>query len=263
MKHTNLDINDTACLYVVHILQHPTSRPSTKSTQNTMVNAPRKNLLPLPAGKYGKSTKHSTRRRHQVNDGMSGLDTEMVLALRALRSFRSKMKVAAKRRHKTHISSNKEMEKWIEENVARETNVARKRVEDADTAIKQAQEEMRNAENVGLTPTKPETTFEEMLIAIRDSLSDLATSDDREDEEDKDDDEYNSELGNLSEDDDPGWVMGKIPKTVQHCMERFRQKQKKLDELTEPGWGDVADYFPERDERSGSTALTVPAVVQS
>jgi len=59
MKHTNLDIKDAACLYVVHILQHPTSRPSTKSTQNAMVNALKKNLSPLPAGKYGKSTPRS------------------------------------------------------------------------------------------------------------------------------------------------------------------------------------------------------------
>jgi len=108
--------------------------------------------------------------------------------------------------------------------VERETTVARKRVEDAETAIKQAQEEMRNAENVGLTTTKPETTFDGMLNAIGDSLSDLASSDDGEDGEDEDDDEDNPELGKISEDDEPGWVMGTISKTVQHRMERFRQK---------------------------------------
>jgi len=43
------------------------------------------------------------------------------------------------------------------------------------------QEEMRNAEKAGLTTAKPETTFEEMLNAIGDSLSNLACSNDRED----------------------------------------------------------------------------------
>jgi hypothetical protein len=57
---TNLDIKDAACLHTALILQHPTSRPTTKSTQTTMVNAPKKNFSPLPAGKYGKSTKRST-----------------------------------------------------------------------------------------------------------------------------------------------------------------------------------------------------------
>jgi hypothetical protein len=45
-------------------------------------------------------------------------------------------------------------------------------------------------------------------------------------------------------------------------MERFRQKQMKLDELTQPGWEDPADYFCERDKKYGTTELKVPAVVQ-
>ena len=82
----------------------------------------------------------------------------------------------------------------------RETAVARKQVEDAETASKQAQEEMSNAYNAGLTTTKPETTFEGMVNAIRDSLSDLAISDDGEDGEDEDDDGDNPALGKLSKD---------------------------------------------------------------
>jgi hypothetical protein len=62
-----------------------------------MVNATKKNFSPLPAGKYGKSTKHSTRRRHQANEGKSGLVAERVQALGALRSFRSKKKLAAEK----------------------------------------------------------------------------------------------------------------------------------------------------------------------
>jgi len=48
---------------------------------------------------------------------------------------------------------------------------------------------MSDAEKAGLTTTKPETTFGEMLNAIGDSLSDLASSDDGEDGEDPNDDE--------------------------------------------------------------------------
>jgi len=125
--------------------------------------------------------------------------------------------------------------------VERETTVARKRVEDAEIAIKQEQDDMRNAEKGGLTTTKPETTFQEMLSAIRDSLSDLASSEDEEDGEADNDDEEDPAGDKLSKDDEPGWVMGTISKTVQYRMERFRQKQMKLDELTQPGWGDAAD----------------------
>jgi len=47
-----------------------------------------------------------------------------------------------------------------------------------------------------------------MLVAIGGSLSDLAISDDGEDGEDEDDEE--TEKGKLSEDYEPGWVMGTI-----------------------------------------------------
>jgi hypothetical protein len=99
-----------------------------------------------------------------------------------------------------------------------------------------------------------------MLVAIGDSLSDLASTDNGEDGEDEDDEE--TEQGNLSEDDEPGWVMGTITKTVQPRNERFRQKQMKLDELTQPRWEDAADYFRERDKKYSITELRVLAVVQ-
>jgi len=73
---------------------------------------------------------------------------------------------------------------------------------------------MRIAEKAGLTTTKPETTFEEMLNAMGDSLSDLASSHDEEDGEDKDDEEEDSAEGKLSEDDEAGRVMGTISKMV-------------------------------------------------
>jgi len=166
------------------------------------------------------------------------------------------------KRRETHILSNEETEKWIDDHLERETIVARKRVEDAEIAIKQEQDDMRNAEKGGLTTTKPETTFQEMLSAIGDSLSDLASSEDEEDVQDHNDDEEDPAGDKLSKDDEPGWVMGIISKTVQYRMERFRQKQMKLDELKQPGWGDAADYFREKDKKYGKTESKVPSVVQ-
>ena len=88
------------------------------------------------------------------------------------------------------------------------------------------------AEIAGFTFREPEKTFDEMLVAIGDSLSDLASSDHGQDGEAKDDEE--TEQGTLSDDDEPGRVMGTITKTVQQSMQSFRPKQMKLNELTQP-----------------------------
>jgi hypothetical protein len=61
-----------------------------------------------------------------------------------------------------------------------------------------------------------------MLVAIGDSLSDLASFGHGEDGEDNDDEK--TEQDKLSEDDEPGCVMGKLTKTVLQRMNRFRQK---------------------------------------
>jgi len=97
---------------------------------------------------------------------------------------------------------------------------------------------------------------------IEDSLSDLASSDDEQVGEDVEDDEKITELGKLGDDDEPGCVMGTITNTVQHRMESFRQKQMRLDELTQPGWGDAANYFHETDMKYGTAELRVPVVLQ-
>ena len=119
---------------------------------------------------------------------------------------------------------------------------------------------MIHAEIARLTSREPEKMFEEMLVAIGDSLSDLASSDDGENREVEDDEE--NEQGKLNVDNEPGRVMGTITKTVQQRMERFRQKQMKLDQLTQPGWEDAADFFCERDKKYGTFELRVRAVVQ-
>jgi hypothetical protein len=161
---------------------------------------------------------------------------------------------------KTHFLSHEEKEKWIEDYVERETAGARKRVEDTFAAVQQEQDDMTHAEIAGFMSREPEMTCEKMLVAIRDSLSDLASSDDVEDGEDDEDEE--TVQGYLSDDDEPGWVMGTITKTVQQRMEMFRQKQMKLYELTQLGWEDAADYFCERGKKYRNTNLWVPAVVQ-
>jgi len=114
-KRTNFDIKDAACLHIVHNLQHPTSRLTTQSTQTTMVNAPKKNFSPLPAGRNGKSTNRSTLQLHQANEGKSGFEAKRVRALGALCGLRSKKKLAAEKRRPTDFLCNEEKEKWIED----------------------------------------------------------------------------------------------------------------------------------------------------
>ena len=196
-----------------------------------------------------------------MNKGKSGLGAQWVRALGALRSLQSKKKLSAEKRQKTHFEWKEEKEKWSVDYVARETAVAREWIQDAETAIMEEQENMRNVKYIRSTTTKTETTFEEMLNAVGDSLSDLASADVEEDGEDEDDEE-DLERGKLSEDDQPGWVMGTIFITVQHDMGRFWQAQMRLDELTQPELGDAANYFRLKDMKHGTTELKVPAVVK-
>jgi hypothetical protein len=225
-----------------------------------MVNAPKKNISPLPAGRYGRSTKRSIQRRQQAIEGKSGLEEDRIRAVGALRSLKSTKRLAAEKQREMHLLSNEQKEKWIKDYVERETAGARKRVENAEAAVQQNQDDMTQDEIAGLTSRLPENMFEEMLVAIRDSRSDLANSDNGEHGEDEDDED--TEQGNLNKNDEPGWVMGTITKTVLQRMELFWQKQMKLDELTQPGWEDAAHYFHERDKKYGTTELRVPAIVQ-
>ena len=196
-----------------------------------------------------------------MNQGKPGLDAERFRAVGVVRSLPSKKRPAAGTCQKTHFLSNKEKKKWIEDYVDRETAVARKLVKDAETATEQVQDDMWNAENAGLTTTKPEPTFEEMLNGIRDSLSDLENYDHELDGKDEDHDEDDPAGSKLRKNNEPGWVMDTISETVQYRMECFRQKQMKLGELVQPGRGDSVDYICERDKMYGMTELMVPAVI--
>jgi len=117
--------------------------------------------------------------------------------------------------------------------------------------MKQEQVDMRSAASRGMTSRESGQMFEEMLDAIRDSLRNLASLDDEEDGQNKED----TMQGKLSKDDEPGWVMSTITKTVQQGMQRFRQKQMKHDEMTQLGRGDVADYFRAQDKEYGTNKL--------
>jgi len=97
------------------------------------------------------------------------------------------------------------------------------------------QEHMSNVKKARSSITLPHTSCEEMLNAIVDSVSDLASPEDEDDGEDEDDDEEDTELAQLSEDDEPGWLMGTIARTVTHRMENFWQKQMSHDKLTQLG----------------------------
>ena len=76
----------------------------------------------------------------------------------------------AEKRQETHLLSNEEKEKSIEDYVESETTVARSRVEDAQRAIKQEQEAMRKADNVGLTIRELDKRSPEMMVDFGDSL---------------------------------------------------------------------------------------------
>jgi len=94
-----------------------------------------------------------------------------------------------------------------------------------------------------------------MIIAIRDSLSNLASS--HNEEAVDDDDEEDTALGKLSEDAKPSWVLGTISTLLLQHMEKSHQKQIKLDECTQPGWGDTVHYFCETDIKFRTTESKV------
>jgi hypothetical protein len=64
-----------------------------------------------------------------------------------------------------HFSSFTEETKWIEDDVDRETAGERKWVEDAEALVQQEQEDVKNAEKVGLMNIEPDKTFEKRMVA--------------------------------------------------------------------------------------------------
>ena len=137
--------------------------------------------------------------------------------------------------------------------------MARKRVQSAHTAIMHKQEHMRNVEKAGLTSRKPEKAYEKMLYASGHSQSNYASSNHEEDGEDEVDDEEDTELGNVREVDEPGWIVGTTLNLAKQYAVRFCKKQMRLDNSMQMEWGDTADYFHESDKKYGTAELRVPA----
>jgi len=129
----------------------------------------------------------------------------------------------AKKRREMYLLSDQVKQKWIKDYVERKTAVARKRVDVAETAIEQTQEDLRNAENTGVTPGEPENTLEEVMIATGDSLSNLAGADEEEDGDVEDDED--PELGKLSEDDKPGWWWAQYSKPYSSTVRDFGRRR--------------------------------------
>jgi len=144
--------------------------------------------------------------------------------------------------------------------VESETAMATNRCQDARTAIMQELNDMTTAQSIGETTRQPETSFEAMLNTIEHSLSHLASSEEEQDGQDEEDDENDTELGKLSDDDEPCWVTRTIPKTEQHCIVSWWQRRMRLGKLSQPGWGDAANHFCERDMRNETGKARVPAV---
>jgi hypothetical protein len=153
-----------------------------------------------------------------------------------------KTKLAAEKQRETHISSNEENARWIQDYVERETSAGRKRVKDADAAVQQSQDDMTHAEIAGLMARKSEKMFREMLAATRDSLSDLAMSDNGEDGEDEDDEEPGQ--GKLSEDDKPGRVIGHNHQNGTAAHDEVKAEADEAQRIDSTGMGGCSQLFP-------------------
>lgn len=78
---------------------------------------------------------------------------------------------------------------------------------------------MRIAAQAELTTRKSKKVFEEILNSIGDSLRDPASSNNGEEGEGGHENEENTELGMMTKDDQPRWVVGAIAITEQHRMD--------------------------------------------
>jgi hypothetical protein len=81
------------------------------------------------------------------------------------------------------------LHQWIEDHVERETAAARQRVEAVDEDIRHEQDDTEIAGNMVLMTGASDKMFHQLMVALGDSLSDIATSDDEEDWEDENEEE--------------------------------------------------------------------------
>jgi hypothetical protein len=215
----------------------------------------KKNLKPLPAGKQGKSRKAATLRRHRANEGKSAHEAERVRAMSALRTLKSKKKKAAEAMKLKGMSEDARR-KWIDDYVERETEVARRRVEAADAAVKEDMER-QYATSAQMPPAaNPKKTFEELLALVGDDIDNVVPSDDDDDEEedeelDSDEDEDIHD-GSLDED---GFVPGQINKTTMAEITAARARTSRMFELTKEGYAEAEAFWRKRDQEVGVDTL--------
>jgi len=77
-----------------------------------MVDSLKKNFSPLPASKYGKSTKRSRRHHQEANEVMGAYEADTVRAFGVLGSLWFKKNLAVEKPRGNHFLSNDEKEKW-------------------------------------------------------------------------------------------------------------------------------------------------------
>lgn len=99
--------------------------------------------------------------------------------------------------------------------------------------VQQERDGQRKGEYSGLANRESEKTFQEMIVAIGDSLSDIVRSDHAEDGEEEDD--VQAEQGQMSQDDKPCRVMVTSSNTVLPQRERFWRTQMTLDTVSQMG----------------------------
>lgn len=107
-----------------------------------------------------------------------------------------------------------------------------------------------------------EESFKERPNTLGDNLNSFPTFGNDKDVEDEDSDDEESNLGKLSEDNEPSWVVGTTCKTVRHCIESFWQTQMRLHKLTHSEQGDTVDNFNVRSIMYGTTELRALVIIK-
>jgi len=110
-----------------------------------MVNTAKEIISLRLLGRFRESTKCLTWQHYQADERKSSFIAERVRALGVLHSLWSQIKLAAEKRQEMNFLSNEDNEQWIVDIVERETAVESNQVEDAEPAMNQEQEDIRNA----------------------------------------------------------------------------------------------------------------------
>jgi hypothetical protein len=109
------------------------------------------------------------------------------------------------------------------------------------TATMQQHDVIRNAAKVRSTTRRHNKISEKVMNVIRDSVSNLAISDDEVISEEAQQAQADTQFGNLSKEDKCGWLLGTIPQMVKHRKQSFHCHQMRLDDLNQKKWGGASE----------------------